>query len=96
MSQGSVVLETLLKPQEVNSIVGSDLYNNTVACLATIKTHDQRIEWEEYLRTFSAKNIRENNPSFATNRVNRGTIMFGVDESGPPDSGKRKKARYEM
>jgi len=96
MSQGSVVLETLLKPQEVNSIEGGDLYNNTVACLATIKTNEQRIEWEEFLRTFSAKNIRENNPSFATNRVNRGTIMFGVDESGPPDSGKRKKARYEM
>ncbi len=57
--------------------------------MSTIKTINQRKRFIDFLREEGARNICENNPSYSTE--GRGTLMLGSDESGRPDSGKRRK-----
>ena len=63
--------------------------------LDTIKTLSQVQRFEEFVRSETARNIRENNPKYL-DKERRGMLMYGMDESGKPYSGIRKKQRYEL
>ena len=96
LSQQSIELEKIVeRHNELEDIhqKGGDLSNRVEAFMSTIKTVEQKNRFIEFMRSESARNTQENNPSYKNDSV--GTLILGSDESGKVDSGKRRLYSYE-
>ena len=93
LSQRSLEYEALMSNSEEKHKKGDDLYNLVESTISTIRTVEQRNKFVAFLREFSAANVSNNNPNYANGK--HGTTMLGSDESGRPESSKRRRQFYE-
>ena len=75
----------------VSAASGGDLYNRVQTFITTIRSHDQCVRCEDFLRNEHGRNVMENNK----HKIMDGTIMSGADTSGPIESGKRRTYNHE-
>ena len=91
LSQGSQEVETLVQQGIQEPQKGDNLWNLVQSTISTIKTYEQRVNFEDTMRSIAARNIAQNNPSYKSG----GLTMLSMDESGKSDSAKRKRQSYE-
>ena len=74
---------------------GDNLHNYTMQVMDSIRTPLQREKFHNFLVSFHAENLAENNPQYSDPKKRNGTIMLFADESGKADCAKCHRLWYE-
>lgn len=72
-----------------------ELFHKFRSLIGSVRTYEQYQRLDKLLNEEHGRNIAENNPSYVLPLSQRGTLMFGSDESGKIETGKRRKYVYE-
>ena len=96
LSQQSQVMESNVKlssSSTIRSLIrqGDSIYNMTQQVIESIKTEKQKQKFIDFLSTFHADNLAENNPQYSDPAKRKGLLMLYADESGRNSSSKRIK-----
>jgi hypothetical protein len=97
LSQNSEYLENMVRETNNRAIVKNDdeLFHKFRSLIGSVRTYEQYQRLDKLLNEEHGRNIAENNPSYVLPLSQRGTLMFGSDESGKIETGKRRKYVYE-